>query len=164
MSANNIPQQAWRTPLTSNSSVALEQLNSIRWEIDPTYGLRGYMYVQAAPDTTVNNGVPLAYVDTYKKSVTSDISDASQNQPVGVGVGRITASYYGWIQFYGYHSAVVTNGDDDIADCDSIILAATDGQCDSVPAGTASTYKIIGVAVADDINAANTVATMIDCL
>ena len=157
------PQQAWKTVLTANDATAQEAVGSIRVELDSTYGARAYRYVQAAADTTVANGTALAYSDAYKFVATSDISDADVNQPLGVGVGAITAEYYGWVQVLGYHSAVKTNGDDDIADGASIILGA-DGVFDSVPSGTASSSKRLGVAVAADIDAANTVAVQLDCI
>jgi hypothetical protein len=118
--------------------------------------------MQAAADTTVASGVALAYSDTLRQTASSDISDASPNQPAGVGIGAIAASSYGWVQCYGYHATVNTNGDDDIADGDTIILGA-DGVVNSVTAGTASTYKPLGVAVAADVDGDDTVATFLDC-
>lgn len=153
----------WKTKLTANDSTAQEQLGIIREDIDSTGSLKRYVYVQAAADTTVANGTALAFSDTIRNVATSDISDASQNQPCGVGIGAITAEYYGWVQCYGYHATVLTNGDDDIADGDTIILSSSDGVVDSVAAGTASTYKPLGVAVAADVDANNTVATFLDC-
>lgn len=163
MSGSVSPQQAWATQLTDNSDTAKEQVGITRWEIHPTYGLRGYRYVQAAADTTVANGTCLAFSDKYKLVATSDVSDADQNQPAGVGIGAITAEYYGWIQFYGYHARVITNGDDDISDGDTLILSTTDGTCDSVPSGTASTFKPLGVAVSDDVDGFDIVCGFLDC-
>ncbi len=89
------PQQIWATELSANDSSAKERVGSLRYEYDSTNGLRIFRYVQAAADTTVANGTPLAFSDTKCTTVTSDISDASQNQPAGVGIGAITQSYYG---------------------------------------------------------------------
>ncbi len=153
-------KHCWATKLSSNDSTAQEEVGILRKEWSSTNScFKTYRYVQAASDTTVANGTALAFVDAYGKQVTSDISDASQNQPAGAGIGVITPSYYGWIETGGYHSAVLTNGDDDIADGDTVILSSADGTCDSVAAGTASTHRPLGIAVADDVNAANTVAT-----
>lgn len=143
-----------------------DNLGLLRWQIDPSTGIRCLRFVQvaAAAAADVANGDALAFDDLYKRSVTNDVSDASQNQPAGVGIGAITIGNRGWIQCYGYHATIKTDGGDDIADGDSLILSTTDRTVDSVAAGTASTYKIIGVAVAADVDADNTVAGFIDCL
>lgn len=155
---------AWNTRLNANDAVAREQVGIVRQELDATNGLKEYKYVQAAADTTVANGTPLLYVaaDTARLSVTLDLTDANTNDPAGVGIGVITAEYYGWIQTKGYHSAVITNGDDDIAANDAIIYGAADGVVDSVAAGTAPTNKPLGFAQAADVDASNTVATVLD--
>lgn len=154
-------------PLDQDSATATEQLGTIRWIYDATYGPLAYRYVKTASDTTVANGTALAFTSGYPGgTVTLDISDAKQNYVAGVGIGVISPGQYGWIQCYGYHSAVITNGGDDIAAGDSLILAASadDGMCDSVAAGTAPTYKTLGIAVAADVDAANTVAAFLNCI
>ena len=158
----------WATKLTDNSATAKEQLGIKRIEWDSSDScFKAYRYVQAASDTTVADGTALCFTDTLRQVVSSDISDADNNQPAGVGIGAITASYYGWVQTGGYHSAVLTNGDDDIADGDHIILDdSNDGVVDSVSAGTACTDTQVGIAVADDVDGSNTVAvflTLDDC-
>ena len=113
------------------------------------------VYGAAAGDTTapaVNRTI-----------VTDDISDQKQNGVAGVGIGAITAASYGWIQLTGYHSVVKTNGDDDIARGDSVILSATDGKVDSTASATAPIVKILGVCVTADINADDTVAVQLCC-
>lgn len=159
------PQQAFGTALTDSATTPSEEVGVIRYEIDPSTGtLRGYKYVQAAADTTVANGTVLTFVDDESATVTSDISDSKQNFVAGVGVGAIAASSYGWIQIYGPHSAIATNGDDDIAKGDTLIAdASADGVCNSVAAGTASTHKPLGYALADDVDGSNTVSGFIDC-
>lgn len=165
MTVNIGHKQVWATALTSNSSTPLEEVGAIRWEHSTTYGLRGYKYVQAASDTTVANGTALAFANLYGFSASSDISDCAINQVAGAGIGAITASYYGWIQCYGYHEAVATDAGDDIADGDWVILhATTDGVCDRTASGTAAVSKPLGVAVAADIDAADTVATFLNCV
>jgi len=165
MSKTVFPQQAWATALDSNTEAAKEELGIVRFEIDATNGLRGYRYVQAAADTTVAVGTCLSYSDTVRYITTSDISDAAINQASGVGIGVITAEYYGWVQCYGYHSALKTDGGDDFVDGDWVILhASTNGVCDRTASGTAVVSKPLGVAVADDIDGDNTVATQLDCV
>lgn len=66
---------------------------------------------------------------------------------------------YGYLQTRGYHSAIKTNGDDDIAAGDTLIMVATDGVVDSVAAATTTgTLLKVGIARAADVDAANTVA------
>jgi len=157
-------KQAWNTLLTANDETAQEELGALREEYSTTYGYRQFRYVQAASDTTVASGTPLAFVNLMANQVTSDISDANPNQPAGVGIGAITASYYGWIQIKGYHGGVLTDGGDDIMDGDTLILHATsDGVCERSAYGTASPYKPLGVALAVDIDDNNTVTAFIDC-
>lgn len=165
MNSLQSPSKAFQIPLTNNSSTAKDNVGAHRWEWDSTNGLRGFIYTQAAADTTVANGTALAYSDTIKAVATSDISDAGINQALGVGIGVITASYYGYVQIYGYHSAIETDTGDDIADGDWLILhASTDGVVDRTASGTANVSKPIGVAVAADIDADDTVAGFISCL
>jgi len=165
MSRTVFPQQAWATKLTANDSSAKEELGIVRFEIDRTGGLKGYRYVQTADDTTVANGTCLRYSDTLRHTTSSDFDDAGINQVHGVGIGAITAEYFGWIQCYGYHATVLTDGGDDISDGDWVILDADgDGVCDSTASGTPAVSKPLGVAVADDINDADTVAVQLDCV
>lgn len=92
---------------------------------------------------------------------TAAIVAGTRNQVIGVAVGTIAPGYYGWLQTKGFHSAVVTNGQDDISANDALIGYSGTGTVDSVPAGTAPTYKIVGWALADDDNSANTVAAQL---
>lgn len=161
----DISSHTWATPLDANDSTQKETLGILRTEWNTTDScLKTYKYVQAASDTTVANGTALGHSDTLGHVASSDCTDYDENQPLGVGIGAITASYYGWIQVAGYHPAVLTNGDDDIADGDNIILDATsDGVVDSVAAGTAPTDSLLGIAVAADVDADDTVAVMLKC-
>lgn len=159
-------KNTWATDLTADDSSAKEELGAIRFTYDSTVGVRGYRYVQAAADTTVANGTVLTFVDAtyFNKTVTLDISDSHPNRAAGVGIGAITASNYGWVQFYGYHATVLTDGGDDIADGDAVIVdPSTDGTADSVTAGTAPTHKVLGFACAADVDANNTVAVRLEC-
>ncbi|MDD5501600.1 MAG: hypothetical protein PHH57_08005, partial [Candidatus Omnitrophica bacterium] len=143
----------FHTAVTANDSTAKEQLGAIRWEYSTTYGWRCYKYVQAASDTTVANGTALAYTDYTRTVVSSDRDDTNANWIAGVGVGAITASYYGWIQIKGYHSVVATDAGDDIAIGDALILhASTDGVVDCTAAGTAPVTAVLGWAYAADVD------------
>lgn len=72
---------------------------------------------------------------------------------------------YGYVQLDGYHSAIRTNGDDDIAAWDTLIMVATDGVVDSVGSGTTTgTLKQVGFAATADVDADNTVAAWLRCL
>ena len=65
---------------------------------------------------------------------------------------------YGWVQTDGYHSAIKTNGDDDIAQDDTLIMVATDGVVDSIAkATTTGTLLLVGYAADVDADATNTV-------
>jgi len=154
-------KRIFATPLTANDSVAKEQLGCLRREWSATDSCyKTYRYVQAASDTTVANGTALGFVaaDLTQTSVSSDADDFYLDMVAGVGIGAITASYYGWIQTHGYHSVVKTNADDDIAAGVKLILCSTDGTVDSMAANTASTNTVVGIAVAADVDANDTVA------
>lgn len=99
---------------------------------------------------TVSAGVSNS-VDHYAGVAPSDLA-ASVPQSVSSGV-----TYYMLIQVGGRHSAVKTNGDDDIAAGDQVI-AIGNGTCDSAAAGTAIKPSFIGSAAAADVDASNTVA------
>jgi len=159
MSMNHL----WETKLTANDSTAQEQLGILRTELDSsTNRFKTYKYVVAAADTTVADGTALCYTDLYGTTASLDISDGAINQVCGVGVGVITASYYGWVQTWGYHDAVLTDGGDDIADGDSVILhASSNGVCNSTASGTAAVSLPIGIAVDADIDGSNTVEVFI---
>ena len=151
------------TPLSSNTSDAKERLGVKRVEWSATDACyKAYRYVQAASDTTVANGTCLGFSDTLGQVVSSDRSDFDANQPAGVGIGTGTASYYFWIQTGGYHSALLTDGGNDFVDGDSVILHATsDGVCDRTATTAAPVSVALGVAVADDVDADDTVATFL---
>lgn len=156
----------YKTKLTSNTSTAEDPIGTIRYEYDHSDNCtKVYKYVVVASDTTVADGTPLGYTDVKGTTVSYDLDDFVESANIaGVGVGAITAGYYGWVQIKGYHDAVLTNGDDDIAKGDWIIYGASDGVVDSsASGGTAPVYKTFGIAVADDVNGSNTVAVMLDC-
>ena len=126
-------------------------------------GGKSYLYVQIdASSAACANGTVLGGTLADMNVVTTVTSAKGPNQARGVGIGVIAISSFGWIQTWGAHSAVKTDGGDDITTNDTLILdSATAGVCDSVAAGTASTYKPIGYATAVDVDADNTVAAFL---
>ena len=154
----------FRTAITADSTTAQEQLGSVRKEYDSTNGFRTFKYVQASLTVAASNGRVLCWYDTIGTVATDDISTTRASLPAGVAIGTLTHGRYGWVQMGGYHSAVDTNGDDDVADGDVVVVdTATDGVADSVAYGAASSLKILGIAVAADVDASDTVAVLLDC-
>lgn len=96
--------------------------------------------------------------------VTNDVSGGSSLvlRCAGVVVGVAETGKYGWVLTEGYWPTVKTNGDDDIAAGDTIIMVATDGVVDSVAAATTTgTLLYVGTAQAADVDADNTVAVIV---
>jgi hypothetical protein len=154
------------TVLTSaNDQYAVHTPGEVVEVIDST-GTKKYQYIQfnnGTANLTLAAGNVVYYLDSTDwdgYEVTSDISDTKANLVAGIAQAAITDAYYGWVQTWGYYSAVDTNGDDDIAGGD-IVWGVGDGTVDSTTAGTAPTYRPVGVAVAADVDADNTVATYI---
>lgn len=124
-------------------------------------GGRNYVYVQLAADaqSAAANGAVLYGTLSDSNVVTDDISTTHPNLVRGVAIGAMAKGAFGWIQTWGGHSAVATDGGGDIATGDAIIGdPSADGVCDSVAAGTAPTHKIIGFATNADVDSADTVA------
>lgn len=127
--------------------------------VDPDYGLKAYKYVLFG--ATGVAGEAQAFTDLYHRAVSTTFTSL-MNRPAGVAVAAVTAAQYGLVQCHGYYATVKTNGDDDIAADDTVILGASGG-VNSVAAGTASTHKRLGIATTADVDAANTVAVFLDC-
>ncbi len=102
------------------------------------------------------NDVNTVVADTGYWEVTSDQSDTSVNKVRGVFTAVIADAGFGWIQTKG-PCVVTTDGDDDIAEGDAIIAGAADLVCESVAAGTAPTNRVVGWALAADVDGSNTV-------
>jgi len=94
--------------------------------------------------------------DPYE--VTMDVSDTDMNLVKGVLLAVIPDLGFGWLQTKGNHPTVKTNGDDDIAKGDAIIGSTTDGVVNSTAQDTAPTNRVIGWAMAADVDADNTVS------
>ena len=152
------------TELTSNDSSDLEGLGSYRSEVT-SEGQKLYKYVKfdngsGNVASTTNMVVYYLLSDTDMTTVTNDVSDSDINQVAGVMPVAMTDAYYGWLQVGGYNSAIRTNGDDDIAASDALI-GGGDGTCNSTAQDTAPTNKVLGWAVAADVDGSNTVAGVI---
>ncbi len=124
-----------------------------------------YRFIQVSASSENACAANKVMLNTGSWVVSDDITANQRNDVIGIGIGAIAKSSFGWIQTYG-EGTVATNGDDDISDGDCIIPADStgntyDGTCDSVAAGSSPTYKIIGWATADDSNTDDTVATFI---
>jgi hypothetical protein len=120
-----------------------------------------YRYVQFKDAVTYAAGQPVVWAAATPTAVTNDISGGSNVGALvaGIALGVMTQNYYGFVLGKGYYSAVVTNGDDDIAAGDFLILGGSDGTCNS---GTVSAADF-GYALAADVDASNTVAALIFC-
>lgn len=153
------------TKITANDATAREELGRIRWE-----GAKAYKYVRAE-DANLANGDSVEFSDTSGYEVSPDRSGGSSigRAVAGVAVGTITDAQFGWIQVYGRHTAIKTDGG--VAAGDVLVPHATkDGRADT--GTTASTVVItsgqrFGYALAadtDSTTSAGTVVGMIQCL
>lgn len=131
-------------------------------------GLKVYQYV--LHDSGTGDLSPaagnLAYyldgTDADDSTVTMDVSDTAINHVAGIFVSAPDDGEYCFIQKTGYYATVKTNGDDDIA-AGAALIGGGDGTCNSVAAGTAPTNKVLGWAVAADVDADDTVAARLEC-
>lgn len=112
---------------------------------------------------TAAAGNAVAWIgDSANFTVTNDISDTKQNRPAGVLLTAVTAGNYCFIQVRGDYGTVKTDGGDDIAEGDYVWLDdSVDGGVDSTAAGNASIFQALGVALAADVDANNTVAVQL---
>lgn len=151
-----------------------ETYNSTRKEAQPgmlfqgTWGADGrvglFMYVRAE-DADLADGDVVYPADATMTEVTKDISGGSRvgDKAVGVAVGTITDGNYGLVLVRGYHDAVKTDAGDDIAAGNALVGDVnTDGAVDIMAAG--EEHQVIAWALADDVNAADTVAAFVNAL
>lgn len=116
-------------------------------EVLDSTGLKRYQYVKFSNGTdnaALAAGNPVGYAITDQTTVLRDLSDTVANLVAGVAISVITDGYYGFIQTWGHNANVLFNNDDDAAVGMTAIWSA-DGVCDTVAAGTASTYRPIGI-------------------
>lgn len=154
---------------TSADLEKLGQLGSITWEGGIPYKLVQVHTVCTGAAADVITAGDVLYRTATENVVTNDRSEAiADNAEMYCGVApsdlsstvpesTATTTYYMLMQVGGRHSAILTNGDDDIA-AGVQIIASGDGTCDSAALGTALTTKFIGISVAADVDASNTVA------
>jgi len=155
-----------QAPLTSNDSAAKVIPGSIYWDKDFK---KAYKYI-LVEDQALAVGDVVEFSDTSGYEVTSDRSGGASIGRVvaGVAIGTLTDAYYGWIQVYGKHTAVKTDGG--VATGDPLIPHATvDGRADT--ATSASTVvitagQVFGYALAADggTTTIGTVVADIRCL
>lgn len=145
--------------LTSNSSSALDTLGDIRYEAG-----KFYMYVQAE-DLAITDGDVVEFSNVAGSEVTIDRAGGSSigRLPAGVAIGAITDAYYGWIQIFGVHTNVKTDGG--VSAGEYLVPHATaNGQADSNVAGT-DDAEVFGFALeADDAETPSRVTTFVRCM
>lgn len=133
---------------------------------------RGYRFVKFDNGTgdVASAAGSLCYLTATNGTVTSDESDSLA--PCGVFQSVIADGSYGWVQTKGLYATVKTSGDDDIVVGDALIETATDGAVSRINSTyittTAATLaqiqrvvKVVGYAVAADVDANNTVAAVL---
>lgn len=158
-------KQIFATKITANDAVPKEELGIVRW-----VGAKAYKYV-LVEDQALANGDSVEFSDTSGYEVTSDRSGGASigRVPAGVAIGTISDAQYGWVQVYGRHTAIKTDGG--VAAADVLVPHATkDGRADT--GTTASTVVItvgqrFGFALAADTDTSTTAGTvvgMIMCL
>ena len=126
-------------------------------------GYRFVLFNNGAGNVAAVSG-NLAYIRSASDpwDVTMDVSDSDRNLVCGVFLSVPADLGYCWIQTKGYHATVKTNADDDIAKGDAIIAsAAGDGTADSTAQDTAPICRVVGWAMAADVDADDTVATFL---
>lgn len=169
MGANQLAGFSHKRYASSADAEKLGQLGSIIWEGGIAYKLvqvhtactgltanvitAGEVLYRTATDNVVTNDRSEAVTDNAEHYAGVAPSDLESTVPESIS----GTTYYMLMQVGGRHSAIVTNGDDDIA-AGVQIIASGDGTCDSAALGTALTSKFIGIAAAADVDAANTVA------
>ena len=122
-----------------------------------------YRYVQFKDAVTYAAGHSVEWAAVTGLAVTNDRADGSSvgRAAAGVAMRVHTADYYGFILVEGV-ATLVTSGADDIAAGETVIThATTDGAVDGVATWT---LGCVGVAVAADVDAADTVVAHVMCL
>lgn len=149
----------------------LGQVGTIYWNDGIPYKLVQVHTVCTGGTANVIAAGEVLYYTATANVVTNDRSEAitdNANCYAGVAPSDLaanvpestaTVTYYMLMQVGGYHSAVVTNGDDDISAGDQII-ASGDGTCNSEAQGTDIKALVIGTATAADVDGSNTVAVL----
>lgn len=160
-----LPARSWPfgdAPSAINHATAQAKAGDLFIYNDSTTGPRILRYTQFKDAVTYADGQVLTLAATDKSAVTNDVSGGSSlgALPGGIALGAVTQNYYGAALVWGYHATIKTNGDDDIAAGNNLIVGAADGVCDS---GT-GTVGLFGQATAADVDANNTVAGFVNCV
>jgi hypothetical protein len=93
----------------------------------------------------------LVYYKDNTLVVTRDVSDTDRNLVAGVAMAAATDGKFLWMQTWGRHATVKTDGGDDIVKGDAVIAHATaDGDVDRAAQDTAPPNRVVGWALADD--------------
>lgn len=100
------------------------------------------------------------FVGTDGTTVTSENAFGNgRNAVAGVFMSAIADLHFGWIQTWGMVPELKTDGGDLITKGDFVIASTGNGTCTRMTVGTAPTHRVVGIAQADDVDAADTVAT-----
>lgn len=154
---------------TSDDAEKLGQLGAVSYISGIPYKLVQVHTACTGAAADVITGGDVLYYTATANVVTNDRSEAvsdSADHYAGIApsdlastVPESTASitYFMLMQVGGRHSAVLTNGDDDIV-AGVQIIASGDGTCDSAASGTDIKPNFIGTAAAADVDATNKVA------
>lgn len=169
-----MPDVSFFQPLGVYTTTRNAPLGHLVWD-----GERRFRYVQFLDAVTYTVGM-VCYVastdGTYK--VTNDAAGGSAAAvrfggaiPIlgasgGTLTGVPTANSYGYAQLDGPHSAIRTDGGDDIAAWDTLVMDGTvDGAVDSVAKATVTgDLSACGFASGVDVDAADTVPAFLRCL
>ena len=146
-------------PETVNDASPTVPTGTLRGYIHPTYGYQTLKYVQFKDAIAyVRYGALGWSAADGGLAVTNDVSE-DNGIAAGVGMGVVTQNYYSWMVVQGRY-LVKTNGDDDIADGDVIIIASDGGLANS--GSDPGVVTRIGFALAADVDADDTVLTLVN--
>ncbi len=162
-------------PIGTYTAAAGGPLGHIAWG----FGNRRFIYVKFLDAVTYTVGMVctpasdlgLYYVtNDYAGGTSSALRFAGAIPNVDATGNTVTAvpaqNEFGYVQLDGYHSAIRTDGGDDIAAWDTLVMdGTTDGTVDSVAKATVTgDLSACGFAAAVDVDASNTVPAWLKCL
>ena len=138
------------TKLAANDATATDTPGEYRMSADGKI----YRYVQAL-DIAVANGLVVENADaanSYEVSIDRAGGSSIGRIPAGVGIGAITADYYGWVLVRGVHTSVLSDGS--VAVGEAVVPhASTNGGIDTAATGSTvavTGQQLVGYALADD--------------
>ena len=128
-------------------------LGTLRVQLDTSGngGICIYRFVQLASGSANLVAGNIAMMSTISSvtsltTVDSRIAQSARNMPAGVAVAAFTAGNVDWLQIWGPHPGVTTDGST-FAIGDVLEMYSTDTQATVVAAGTGATYTKIGKAM-----------------